>query len=739
MLRTLHAVPGLIATLLLLVVALAGAALSVFPAAERMETAAEALDVATLVGHVTARVPGVETIVRRPSGMIVAYYLVNEEQRASIIDPATGEVLAPYQPSATQRWLRNLHRKLLLSGDGGRITVGVAAALLLFIALSGLTLLAHRMGGWLRLIGPVRGPSLQRLHNEIARTVLPFLVLSAATGIAMSLATFGLLPEGGGAQPYFDVQSAGSAPMALERMAALRSIDVSRLRQVKLANKSDPSDMIEVEANDGTGVVDPSTGTWLAWQPFDGWQRLHDTVKMLHTGEGLWWLGLLLGATSLTVPLLAASGFMIWLRRRRTQPRVADNVPVRDADTLLLVGSESNMTWGFAVALHAALARAGLRTHAAAMNDLPALHPGIRRLLVLTATYGDGSAPESAGRFLSRLARSAPAPGVAFAVLGFGDRQFSHFCGYARKVHEALIAQGLKALGETGTVDRQSEPEFRQWAEWLAGTLHLALDIRYKPMLPATTELELVSRTDYGQDQQTRTAVLRFVPATRAGQGLGRMMHVFLSRLPRFETGDLLGVLPPGGAAPRYYSLASAASDGVVEICVRRQPEGVCSPWLADLAPGATIKAFIRPHKNFRPIAGAAAVILVGAGTGIGPLIGFIRHNAAARPMHLYFGARNAEDGFLYGDELKQLVAAGRLCTLSTAFSRMSPRVYVQDRLVADGQRLRELVAHGAQVMVCGGRAMADSVAQAWEGILAGSGFSVTQLKMQGRYVEDVY
>ena len=132
MLRALHSIPALIATLLLLVVALGGAALSIFPTLERMQAPAEALDVATLAGHVSARVPGVETIVRRPSGMIVAYSLANGGQQASVIDPATGEALAPYQPSATQRWLRNLHRKLLLSGNAGRIAVGIAAALMLF-------------------------------------------------------------------------------------------------------------------------------------------------------------------------------------------------------------------------------------------------------------------------------------------------------------------------------------------------------------------------------------------------------------------------------------------------------------------------------------------------------------------------------------------------------------------------------------------------------------------------------
>ncbi len=739
MLRTLHAIPGLIAARLLIVVALAGATLSVFPTLEHMQAPASGLDVATLSGHVSARVSGVETIARRPSGLIVAYHLVGDEQRASIIDPATGEALAPWEPSARQRWLRSLHRQLLLSGDGGRIVVGVAAALMLFIVLTGLTLLARRMGGWPHLFGPVRGNTPQRLHNQTARIALAGLMLSATTGIVMSLATFGVLPEGGAAEPFFDVRPSGVAALPLERMSALQSVDVSRLRQLKLAKANDPTDVIELDASDGTGIIDPATGTWLVWQPFDGWQRLHATVKMLHTGEEQWWLGLLLAAASLTVPLLAATGFLLWLRRRRSRPRLAGSVPARDADTLLLVGSESNATWGFAVALHEALGQAGLRAHTASMNDLTALHPRTRHVLVLTATYGDGEPPENANRFLARLARLPASPGVAFAVLGFGDRQFPQFCGYARQVHEALVGHGLRALGDLRTVDRQSEPEFLQWCDWLARTLGVTLDIHYTPLLPPTVALELISRTDYGLDPATRTSVLRFVPASQRNRRQRWWARVLSQQLPDFHTGDLLGVVPPNGGAPRYYSLASAASDGIVEICVRREPGGLCSSWLTDLKPGAAINAFIRPHESFRPSPGLMPVILVGAGTGIGPLIGFIRHNAAARPMHLYFGVRSAEDGFLYGDELEQLVGEGRLCTLTTAFSRSTPRAYVQDRLLADAQRLRELIAHGAQIMVCGGRKMADGVALAWERILANSGFTVAQLRMQGRYVEDVY
>ena len=69
-------------------------------------------------------------------------------------------------------------------------------------------------------------------------------------------------------------------------------------------------------------------------------------------------------------------------------------------------------------------------------------YPRAERLLVLTATYGDGQSPASAKAFLTRLGRLDRAPAPSFAVLGFGDRSFPAFCGYADAVNEALSAAG---------------------------------------------------------------------------------------------------------------------------------------------------------------------------------------------------------------------------------------------------------------------------------------------------------
>ena len=136
---------------------------------------------------------------------------------------------------------------------------------------------------------------------------------------------------------------------------------------------------------------------------------------------------------------------------------------------------------------------------------------------------------------------------------------------------------------------------------------------------------------------------------------------------------------------------------------------------------------------------GQKPVILIGAGTGIGPLAGFIRHNRKHRPMHLYFGARDPQSDFLYQPDLTGWTKDNRLTRLITAFSRVTSRAYVQDRLREDQEELRQLIAIGAQIIVCAGREMGQGVALALDEVLVPLGLTAATLRAAGRYIEDVY
>ncbi|CUH80577.1 Oxidoreductase FAD-binding domain-containing protein [Tropicibacter naphthalenivorans] len=476
--------------------------------------------------------------------------------------------------------------------------------------------------------------------------------------------------------------------------------------------------------------MDQGTGQTLAWADLSAWEKVSDTLYMLHTGQGAAALGLVLGVMALAVPAMGATGVILWWTARKTRPRLRANRPAAQAETILLVGSEGGSTWGFAGALHTALTEAGRRVHTAAMSSFaPDRYAKAQRIIVLAATYGDGDAPASAKGFLDRLSKVRDIP---MAVLGFGDHSFPAYCAFARAVQAKAAQAGWRALMPMDTVDRQSPQDFARWGRDLGAVLGLDLTLLHQPAQPDGQSLTLISRRDYGAEVQAPTAILRFaLPNLSLWQRL--------AGFGRFDVGDLLAVLPHGSDLPRLYSLASSRGDGFVEIVVKRQPGGLCSGHLTALKPGDQVRDSVRRNPAFKPGSSRVPLILIGAGTGIGPLAGIVRGNRTGRPVHLVFGMRHSDSDFLYDTEIADWQAKGRLTRLLTAASRGRRPHYRQDALRAEGAEVAELIRGGARVMVCGGRGMAVGVADALTEILAPVGLTPQMLKTQGRYLEDVY
>ena len=735
MIRALHRWPGLLALALVTILALSGAALSVFPAAERIATpqAEAGLTVAILADRIQTAYPGVEQIRRSPSGRITAYWFDQGEPGAAVIDPATGKGVASADPNQVERWLTNLHRSLFL-GDGGRIAMATGAAAMLVLSLSGAALVARRAGGGRNWFAPLRGPLAGRLHVEIARIAVIGLVLSSTTALWMTASTFDLLPDGD-AVPAMSAEVSGEMGFALDQMPALRQTPVAELRALSFPYPGDATDVLTLKTDRGTGDLDQGTGALLGWADLSGWERISETIYMLHTGQGAATLGLVLGLMALGVPAMGATGVLVWLAGRRGRPRIRGNGPAGRAETILLVGSEGGSTWGFAATLHAALTEAGQSVHVGAMSGFaPERYTQAERIILLAATYGDGAAPASAKGFLDRLNAADLVPDIPLAVLGFGDKSFPAYCAFAKAAAAAAEAKGWPELMPLDTVDRQSPQHFARWGRALGQTLGIDLDLSHQPVLPKTEMLTLVSRRDYGAEVQAPTAILRFsLPRVSLWQRLTGAGFV------RFDAGDLIGVVPEGSTVPRLYSLASARQDGFVEIVVRKHSGGLCSGQLTALEPGDRISAFLRRNPGFRAGRGQAPLILIGAGTGIGPLAGFVRGNTRHRPVHLFFGMRHPDSDFFYGDEMPAWQEEYRLTRLVTAVSRRERPQYVQDALRSEAAQVAQLVRDGARVMVCGGRDMAAGVADALADILAPTGLTPAVLKAEGRYVEDVY
>ena len=732
--KAIHRWLGLTLGTLAVVLGITGAILAIDPVQQAWQAPAApgALPVATLVERVASSVPSAEEIRRLPSGAIVVFSFDGDQPQASYVDPADGQVLGAWQRSALPRWVKNLHRSLLL-GDAGRWGAAATALAMGVLCVSALVLLLRRMGGWRRLGARVRGTLAQRIHVVAGRVVLAILCLTSLTALTMSASTLGLVELDTRAEPEVLSVATGKPDMPGAQLVALQSLAVNDLRTLTFPGATDPEDTWKVATAQGQGWIDRYSGQMLAWQDATLAQRVYDLAVVLHTGEAAWLWAVVLGLVGASVLVFWVSGVVIWWQAREQAPRITGNTPVAQADVLIFVASEGGSTWGFAQTLQDALVQAGHRVHTSALENFRTT-PATRQVFVLAATYGEGQAPAHASQALAQIAR-LKAGAVPVTVLGFGDRQFPAFCAFAKALDQTLRAQGWPALLPLECIHQQSGQQFARWGVDLAQALGQPLVLEHVPRLPPTTELTLLSRQDYPNASEAGTAILRF---SWPGQGLGARLRGH--GLGRFAAGDLVGIVPPGSSVPRYYSLASGLEDGFLEICVRQMPGGLCSTHLLGLQQGERIRAFIRPNPGFALPRARRPVLLIGAGTGVAPLAGFIRRNDSQRPMHLYFGGRDPARDFYFGSELQRWLAEGRLSSMQTVFSRVPDGGgYVQDALRQDAERVRALVAQGAIVRVCGSRAMAQGVAEALDEVLAPLQLSVSALRARERYAEDVF
>lgn len=152
-------------------------------------------------------------------------------------------------------------------------------------------------------------------------------------------------------------------------------------------------------------------------------------------------------------------------------------------------------------------------------------------------------------------------------------------------------------------------------------------------------------------------------------------------------------------------------------------------------------------------------IILVGPGTGVAPMRGFIREkvrmmenseNLQLGKIILFYGCRNNED-FLYKDEWPSYgQVLGENFEMEVALSRENPskKVYVQDKIMTRAKELNEMLQNGAFIYVCGDASRMARDVQATFSKLVSQERNISvekatelvkSLKIQNRYQEDVW
>jgi len=174
---------------------------------------------------------------------------------------------------------------------------------------------------------------------------------------------------------------------------------------------------------------------------------------------------------------------------------------------------------------------------------------------------------------------------------------------------------------------------------------------------------------------------------------------------------DVRLTAPGGYVAMRSYSIASSPSaSNVIELAIERLPDGEVSPFFHDIAAvGDEIELrgpigghFLWPDRATGP------VLLIGAGSGVVPLLAMLRQRRALAqtvPTALLLSSRTQRD-VLFADELLSLEMADTQFTLALAITREPPERPSDFARRIDSAMVAELIARlprmPAHVFVCG-------------------------------------
>ncbi|MFZ6645863.1 sulfite reductase subunit alpha [Undibacterium sp. TJN25] len=218
-----------------------------------------------------------------------------------------------------------------------------------------------------------------------------------------------------------------------------------------------------------------------------------------------------------------------------------------------------------------------------------------------------------------------------------------------------------------------------------------------------------------------------------------------LATLKNVSAQQLVNVLKP--LPHREYSISSITSGGRLELLVRQTvlgngELGLGSGWLtAHAVLGGTVALRVRENRSFHTPADDRPMILIGNGTGLAGLRAHLkeRDKRGHRRNWLLFGERSAAHDYFHREELQGWLAGGTLQRLDLAFSRdQAERVYVQDKLSAQADLVRQWVADNAAIYVCGSlEGMAAGVHAALTAILGQE--KLEQMAENGNYRRDVY
>ncbi|MFC5283836.1 PepSY domain-containing protein [Pedobacter alpinus] len=608
------------------------------------------------------------------------------------VNPETGEVLGkPVEKSAFIQWNIALHRSLFLK-ETGRLIIGVISFLLVLIAISGFALVVQRQRGISKFFTKViKEYFFQYYHVISGRLILIPVLIIALTGTYLSTARFQLFPLDNTKHKEIIVVDEIPEQRNIADFKVFNTTKLESVQKVEFPFADDPEEFYTLKLNDKELIVNQFTGKIESEIKYPITLLLENLSLDLHTGRTNIIWAIVLAIACLNILFFIYSGFAITLKRRAT--KIKNKYKAKDAEYILLVGSENGSTFRFANAIHEQLNVQGKASYLVQLNNYT-IFPKAKHLLVFTSTYGLGDPPSNGNKVLQLIDRYPQKHKIGFSVVGFGSHAYPDFCVFAKQIHEKLSAQEwANAVTDLFTVDDKSAVDFVNWVkEWSAKT---EIELAKTPALYAKKpkglhKMMVLDKTTISESEQTFMLTIR-VPART-----------------KFTSGDLLAIYPANDNRERLYSVAKC--NGNVQLVVKLHPEGLGSGYLNNLNIGSVIKARMVTNASFHQPKNKA-IAMIANGTGIAPFLGMILQGKKTIPHSLYVGFRNETQLVKHHQSfLEKQIKQQKLQKYQIAFSREQNHCYVMDLIRTDADYLAQLLNNDGVIMICGSLLMQQDV-----------------------------
>ena len=722
--RYSHLTLAISSALFIVVAALTGIVLAFEPISNKLNpyasVALKTISIAETIGVLQEKYDAIIKVEVDENDFVSAS-IINEEgeSKTFYINPKTGEKIGNLiERLALFEFATNLHRSLFLKSTG-RFVIGFVSLLLFLISTTGTLLIIKRQGGFSKIFSKiVKENSNQYYHIVFGRYFLIPIIVITLTGVYLSLERFSLLPK-----DKNTIQSLKINNNTINLKAAdfdfFKNTKLKDIKKIEFPFSKDVQDYFYLKTIQNEYQIHQFNGQIVS-QKKQGFISLGLYYGLiLHTGKGviIWAIVLLLSCFALLYFIF--SGFSMLVKRKKIKTSILNKITKDEAEYIVLVGSETGTTIQFANAFKNALSKTCEKVFVATLNDYTT-YKKAKNIVIFTATYGAGEAPENASKFLKLLGTVQQKNDLKYTVLGFGSTEYPAFCKFAILVHVSLQIQS-KFTPEMPLfkIDNQNFNSFENWKNEWSVLNNISLEIDQSNLLEKDKEtiFNIAARSKVNVDD---TFLISLKPSQKM----------------KFTSGDLLAIIPKGENRERLYSIAKI--DNKLLLSIKKNIAGVCSNYLDTLHEKDELAGRIQQNKKFHFPKKVKDVILIANGTGIAPFLGMIQENKKTK-IHLFWGGRTKKSLALYDTYIATALKNKTLTSFQVAYSQEQKK-YVQDLLENQTVLIANLLKKKGVVLICGALKMQLAVEEVLDKIaLQELNISVKELKENKQIRTDCY